>query len=224
MKSSSVRRASSTTTPERDVDTVPGQRDSGCDGLSADAGSAEASGAVYTKGITPNSIWLPRRSGQELQRVGHGSFQQQPVDGARDYTLNEKTHAFARFSRFWDTLSGTVMFGAAGGPGFRHQQLWRQLERRQRQRWLRGMDIAINPKLLTDFRLGYYRYNVIDTKHDQGTEFANQLGIPGINIGGSITSGAPGFNITNVPGGSGGTNGTVYRRRPERQPLQLPAD
>jgi hypothetical protein len=72
------------------------------------------------------------------------------------------------------------------------------------------MDIAISPKLLTDFRLGYYRYNVIDTKHDQGTEFANTLGIPGINIGGTITSGAPGFVINNLPGGGGGTNGTVY--------------
>ena len=45
------------------------------------------------------------------------------------------------------------------------------------------MDIALSPKLLTDFRLGYYRYNVIDIKHDQGAEFATQLGIPGINTG-----------------------------------------
>ncbi len=43
------------------------------------------------------------------------------------------------------------------------------------------MDIAISPKLLTDFRLGYYRYNIIDTKYDQGVAFATQLGIPGIN-------------------------------------------
>ena len=35
-----------------------------------------------------------------------------------DYTLNEKMHAFGRFSRFTDTLSGKVMFGDAGGPGF----------------------------------------------------------------------------------------------------------
>ena len=41
------------------------------------------------------------------------------------------------------------------------------------------MDIAISPKLLTDFRIGYYRYNVIDTKYDQGVEFANTIGIPG---------------------------------------------
>ena len=126
-----------------------------------------------------------------------------------DYTINEKMHAFERFSRFWDTLSGAVMFGAAGGPGFGINNYGGN-SNGANDSLASGMDIAISPKLLTDFRLGYYRYNVIDTKHDQGTEFANTLGIPGINIGGNITSGAPGFNITNVPGGGGGTNGTVY--------------
>ena len=126
-----------------------------------------------------------------------------------DYTINEKMHAFERFSRFWDTLSDAVMFGSAGGPGFGINNYGGN-SNGANDSLAAGMDIAISPRLLTDFRLGYYRYNVIDTKHDQGTEFANTLGIPGINIGGSITSGAPGFNITNVPGGGGGTNGTVY--------------
>ncbi len=57
------------------------------------------------------------------------------------------------------------------------------------------MDIAVNPKLLTDWRIGYYRYNVIDHKYDQSTDFATQLGIPGMNMGDSFTSGAPGFNV-----------------------------
>jgi hypothetical protein len=57
------------------------------------------------------------------------------------------------------------------------------------------MDIAINPKLLTDFRLGYYRYNVIDAKYDQGTTFGTTLGIPGVNTSNSFTSGSPGFEI-----------------------------
>ncbi len=118
-------------------------------------------------------------------------------------------HAFERFSRFWDTLSGTVMFGPAGGPGFGINNYGGN-SNGANDSLASGMDIAISPTLLTDFRLGYYRYNVIDTKHDQGTEFANTLGIPGINIGGNITSGSPGFNVTNLPGGGGGTNGTVY--------------
>ncbi len=108
-------------------------------------------------------------------------------------------HAFARFSRFWDTLSGKVMFGEAGGPGFGLGGYGGN-SNGANDSLASGMDIAISPKLLTDFRLGYYRYNVIDTKYDQGVEFANPLGIPGINTGGYFTSGAPGFEI-NSPGG-----------------------
>ncbi|MGA2849497.1 MAG: TonB-dependent receptor [Terracidiphilus sp.] len=140
---------------------------------------------------------------------GTGLFNSNQYTERVDYTINEKMHAFERFSRFYDTLSGAVMFGAAGGPGFGINNYGGN-SNGANDSLASGMDIAISPKLLTDFRLGYYRYNVIDTKHDQGTEFATTLGIPGINIGGNITSGAPGFNITNLPGGGGGTNGTVY--------------
>jgi hypothetical protein len=163
----------------------------------------------FTKGIAPNSTGSEGNLDQNFHESGTGLFNSNQWTARGDYTLNDKAHAFARFSRFWDTLSGTVMFGAAGGPGFGINNYGGN-SNGANDSLASGMDIAINPKLLTDFRLGYYRYNVIDSKHDQGTEFANQIGIPGINIGGTITSGAPGFNITNVPGGSGGTNGTVY--------------
>jgi hypothetical protein len=146
---------------------------------------------------------------QNYKESGTGLFNSNQYTERVDYTINEKMHAFERFSRFYDTLSGAVMFGAAGGPGFGINNYGGN-SNGANDSLASGMDIAISPKLLTDFRLGYYRYNVIDTKHDQGTEFATTLGIPGINIGGNITSGAPGFNVTNVPGGSGGTNGTVY--------------
>ncbi len=140
---------------------------------------------------------------------GTGLFNSNQWTERGDYTINDKMHVFERFSRFWDTLSGAVMFGAAGGPGFGIGNYGGN-SNGANDSLASGMDIAISPKLLTDFRLGYYRYNVIDTKHDQGTNFADTLGIPGINIGGNITSGSPGFNVTNLPGGGGGTNGTVY--------------
>jgi hypothetical protein len=146
---------------------------------------------------------------QNYKQSGTGLFNSNQWTERVDYTINEKMHAFERFSRFWDTLSGAVMFGPAGGPGFGINNYGGN-SNGANDSLASGMDIAISPKLLTDFRLGYYRYNVIDTKHDQGVEEATALGIPGINIGGNITSGSPGFNITNVPGGSGGTNGTVY--------------
>ncbi len=133
-------------------------------------------------------------------------------------------HAFERFSRFWDTLSGKVMFGDAGGPGFGISNYGGN-SNGANDSLASGMDIAISPKLLTDFRLGYYRYNVIDTKYDQGTNFANTLGIPGINTGSNFTSGSPGFDqvCRSSTTAVGGTNRDL-RRRLEHQPLQLPAD
>ena len=146
---------------------------------------------------------------ENFKESGTGLFNSNQWTARGDYTLNERMHAFARFSRFWDILSGAVMFGTAGGPGFGINNYGGN-SNGANDSLASGMDIALKPTLLTDFRLGYYRYNVIDTKHDQGTNFADTLGIPGINIGGNITSGSPGFNITNVPGGGGGTNGTVF--------------
>jgi hypothetical protein len=146
---------------------------------------------------------------ENYKESGTGLFNSNQYTERVDYTLNEKAHAFERFSRFYDTLSGAVMFGPEGGPGFGIGNYGGN-SNGANDSLAAGMDIALSPKLLTDFRVGYYRYNVIDTKHDQGTEFATTLGIPGINIGGNITSGSPGFNINNLPGGGGGTNGTVY--------------
>src|ERR1019366_5566575 len=123
---------------------------------------------------------------------GTGLFNSNQWTARGDYTLNEKMHAFARFSRFWDLLSGKVLFGAAGGPGFGIGGYGGN-SNGANDSLASGMDIALGPKLLTDFRLGYYRYNVIDSKYDAGTAFATQLGIPGINTSNSFTSGAPGF-------------------------------
>jgi hypothetical protein len=174
-----------------------------------------ATQAAFAKNVIPASLvstqakslltilapYAPNTGGTGINAIennyaesGTGLFNSNQWTVRGDYTLNEKAHAFARFSRFWDTLSGKVMFGAAGGPGFGINNYGGN-SNGANDSLASGMDIALSPKLLTDFRLGYYRYNVIDSKYDQGTEFATELGIPGINTGRSDTSGAPGFEI-----------------------------
>jgi hypothetical protein len=135
---------------------------------------------------------------------GTGIFNSNQWAERVDYALSQKTHLFERFSRFTDVLSGSVMFGAAGGPGFGINNYGGNSKGANDSDVI-GMDMAISPTLLTDLRIGYLRYNIIDNKHDEGTDFATTLGIPGINLGPSILSGSPGFFIQNVPGGSGGT-------------------
>jgi hypothetical protein len=166
----------------------------------------------YTSGIsyTPGNAANVYNLDQNYKRSGTGLFNSNQWTVRGDYTLSESKHLFARFSRFTDTLTGTVMFGAAGGPGFGLGGYGGN-SKGANDSLATGMDIAINPNLLTDFRLGYYRYNVIDSKHDQTVEYANQLGIPGINLGTYFTGGAPGFVPANVPTGSGGDSGvTAY--------------
>jgi hypothetical protein len=129
---------------------------------------------------------------------GTGLFNNNQWDVRVDDTLSQNMHAFTRFSRFTDTLSGTTMFGAAGGPGFGIGG-YGGVSTGANDSLAAGMDISVSPKLLTDWRIGYYRYNVIDHKYDQSTDFATQLGIQGVNIpSDSLTSGAPGFNIADA--------------------------
>jgi hypothetical protein len=129
---------------------------------------------------------------------GTGLFNNNQWDLRVDDTISQTMHAFARFSRFTDVLSGTTMFGTAGGPGFGIGG-YGGVSQGADDSLAAGMDISVSPKLLTDWRIGYYRYNIGDHKYDQSTEFANQLGIPGINIASdSLTSGAPGFNIADA--------------------------
>ena len=164
----------------------------------------------YTKGIALGGEGAVNGLDSNYHGSGTGLFNSNQWTERVDYTFNEKMHAFERFSRFTDVLSGAVMFGAAGGPGFGINNYGGN-STGANDSLATGMDIAINPTLLTDFRLGYYRYNVIDTKHDQSAQFANTLGIPGINLGTFFTGGSPGFHFDNIPGGSGGTqNNPVY--------------
>ena len=136
---------------------------------------------------------------------GSGPFNNNQWDERVDYTLSEKIHLFERFSRFTDTLVGGQLFGAAGGPGLGYNNYGGTSSGADDSLSL-GADYAINSTLLTDFRFGYYRYNIADVKTDQNTAFASNVGIPGLNIGAlSNTGGAPDFNVYS-PGVAGGNN------------------
>jgi hypothetical protein len=128
---------------------------------------------------------------------GNGLFNSDQWDVRGDYQVSANTHAFARFSRFTDTLTGSTIFGPAGGTGFGLGGYGGN-SKGANDSLAAGVDVAINAKLLTDIRLGYYRYDIGDTKFDQSTDVATQLGIPGENLGTTITGGAPSFSLAEV--------------------------
>jgi len=117
-----------------------------------------------------------------------------------DQTFNDKANGFFRFSRWTDGLGGPQMYGAAGGPGFGIGGYGGNSTSADDSLAVGG-DYVLNPTLVTDVRLGYLRYNIIDVKNDQGTDGATNLGIPGMNTSQGITSGSPGFFPSTLAGG-----------------------
>ena len=128
---------------------------------------------------------------------GTGGLNSDQWDVRGDFTMNDKVHFFGRFSRFTDTLTGTTIFGPAGGSGFGLGGYGGTSKGANDSAAL-GTDIVINPKLVTDIRLGYLRYNIVTSKYDQNIPLANQLGIPGMNLGTTATNGAPSFQLAEV--------------------------
>jgi hypothetical protein len=134
---------------------------------------------------------------------GTGLFNSNQWDVRLDATFSQKTHAFGRFSRFTDILSGPVMFGNAGGSGFGIAG-YGGTSLGANDSLALGIDTAVSNSLVTEVRLGYFRYNVITHKYDTGN---TNLPIQGENISGTGVNsaltvatdfGAPDINISDL--------------------------
>jgi hypothetical protein len=144
---------------------------------------------------------------------GTGGFNSDQWDVRGDWTANDRIHVFGRFSRFTDTLTGKTIFGDAGGSGFGLGG-YGGTSQGANDSAAAGADIALNSTLVTDVRLGYFRYNIGTSKYDAGIDLATQLGMPGLNFGDPITSGSPSFQLTEVgsfgPPNNSQTQGPQY--------------
>ncbi|MBV8438646.1 MAG: TonB-dependent receptor, partial [Silvibacterium sp.] len=136
---------------------------------------------------------------------GTGLFNSDQWDERVDFQATGSIHVFERFSRFTDTLTGTTIFGPAGGPGFGISNYGGN-SKGANDSLAAGFDWAVKPTLATDFRIGYYRYNIDDLKYNEGVPFMSNLGIPGMNLN-AITSGAGEFAMSDV--GNFGVGATV---------------
>jgi Carboxypeptidase regulatory-like domain/TonB dependent receptor len=134
---------------------------------------------------------------------GTGLFNSDQWDVRGDYTLNQKIHVFGRFSRFTDLLSGNTLFGPAGGSGLGLGGYGGTSKGANDSAAL-GTDIVVTSSLVTDIRLGYFRYNIITGKYDPTN---TNLPIQGENISGTgvnsaltvpIDFGAPGYNVSDL--------------------------
>ena len=117
-----------------------------------------------------------------------------------DDTISQKQNAFVRFSRWTNTLSGGQLYNGLGGRGFGLGGYGGDSSSADDSVSV-GTDYVFNPKLITDVRLGYLRYNIIDSKNDQTADAGTALGLTGVNTGSTTTGGLPAFNISTMSGG-----------------------
>lgn len=162
----------------------------------------------YIQQNYPNYQTQPYYTGtlqSNFNASGTGLFNNNQWDERVDGQVSEKIHAFERFSRFTDVLSGTQIFGPnVGGPGLGlGQPGYGGYSTGANDSVAAGMDFALKPSLLTDFRIGYYRYNIIDQKNNQGVDYMNTLGWVGQNTSDPSTSGTGGIETQGLP--TGGT-------------------
>jgi outer membrane receptor protein involved in Fe transport len=156
---------------------------------------------LLANGKVPNTFTTDNGLSSNYAGTGTGIFNSDQWDVRGDTTLGSKTHVFGRFSRFTDTLSGASLFGPAGGPGLGIAG-YGGVSQGANDSVAGGVDVAVNSRLVTDVRLGYFRYNILTHKNDPGN---TNLPFLGQNVSGTVPSqvvttdyGTPDINIADV--------------------------
>jgi hypothetical protein len=139
---------------------------------------------LLANGKTPNTFTTDNGLANNYSGTGTGIFNSDQWDVRGDTTLGSKTHIFGRFSRFTDILSGASLFGPAGGPGLGIAG-YGGVSHGANDSAAAGLDIAVNSKLVTDVRLGYFRYNILTHKNDPGN---TNLPFLGQNVNGPASN------------------------------------
>ena len=122
-----------------------------------------------------------------------------------DYFLSGTTHVFARYSLADYRLNSPGIFGElAGGRGFDEASPFAGISNTHNQSLAAGFNHTLSPNLLTDFRFGWFRYNVEVDPGGGSANPATEAGVPGLNVD-DFTRGMPAFFLNGYgPGGNGG--------------------
>jgi Carboxypeptidase regulatory-like domain/TonB dependent receptor len=173
---------------------------------------------LLANGKVPNTFTTDNGLSSNYAGTGTGIFNSDQWDVRGDTTLGSKTHVFGRFSRFTDTLSGASLFGPAGGPGLGIAG-YGGVSQGANDSVAGGVDVAVNSRLVTDVRLGYFRYNILTHKNDPGN---TNLPFLGQNVSGTVPSqvvttdyGTPDINIADVTATTPSFTTTVQNSGPQ---------
>lgn len=133
--------------------------------------------------------------------AGSESFDRDSFDVRVDAPGSGRLAMFGRYSLADLRLNGPTAFGAAGGPelvslGGRSQG--------RNQSLAFGLNYTWRPDVVTDFRLGFFRYRVQVLPVDYGQNTAAEAGVPGLNLDQFSSGLFAGYVIDPRRGQSGG--------------------
>lgn len=159
-------------------------------------------GQIPLSALSPQAVALlrqlpaPNTTGQGVNNnfvaSGNGTLNSDQADGRADVQVSDRVHAFARYDYALFRLLGVPVFGVAGGNGFGLGGTTGTTQT-QNQSATAGFDWALKPSLLTDLRVGFLSYHVVENKFAGGSP-ATALGIPNLNVS-ADTAGLPSFNL-----------------------------
>ncbi|MFN2516984.1 MAG: TonB-dependent receptor domain-containing protein [Pyrinomonadaceae bacterium] len=149
-----------------------------------------------------NLFPAPNGSGinDNFSASGTDNFDGDQYNVRGDHYASKNLHLFGRYSIAKYKRIKPGAFGALlGGPGLSGARFAGSSNVRNRS-VAAGFDYVLSPTVLTDFRFGYFKYDVNVLPGGFGTTPAADIGIPGLNVD-SNSSGMPFFDIQ----GTGGT-------------------
>ncbi len=137
-------------------------------------------------------IPLPNIGTNTYLGTGSVTFNSDQYDTRWDYQINPNDRLFFRYDLFRDTIHSPAIFGIAGGPSF--SSLYGPGNATgQNHNGAVNWNHVFGPTWLLNLRYSYFRYQIDNLPIDSGTNTATAVGIPGINLGTSDTTGLSNF-------------------------------
>lgn len=137
-------------------------------------------------------IPLPNIGTNTYLGTGSVSFNSDQYDARVDWNVNPNDRLFFRYDLFRDTISSPAIFGTLGGPGF--SSLYGPGNSHgQNHNGAVNWNHVFSSSWLLNLRYSYFRYQIDNLPVDSGLNTATQVGIPGINLGTTDTSGLSNF-------------------------------
>jgi outer membrane receptor protein involved in Fe transport len=137
---------------------------------------------------TPNATGRDNGTRDNYVASGSEAFDENSFNVRIDGRVSSHMNTFGRYSFGKFFRDGPTAFGEGGGQEL--VSLGGQ-SKAKNQSIAYGIDNALSPTLLADFRFGWFKYKVNVLPFDFGTTPATTAGIPGLNVDNTFSSGLP---------------------------------